>query len=68
MIATELAEEVAYRCVAFECVECDLVLTEGITRAMIDQHESHFEKVTIEIEIIATGEFLELQPVQPHRC
>jgi hypothetical protein len=60
----ELAEQVAYRCVALECVECDLVLTEGITKAVIDQHQNHFEKVTIAIEMLATGVVLELQPVR----
>jgi hypothetical protein len=64
----ELGEDVAYRCVAFACMQCDLRLTDGIDVAMISQHESHSEQVTIEIEILETGEFWVLQPVPPHRC
>lgn len=68
MKAFKLGEEVAFRCIALQCRRCDLRVTDGITKAMIDAHENHFEVVTIEIEIIDSGLVCKFQPISRHYC
>jgi hypothetical protein len=58
-----------YECIAFECRHCGVKITEGITAELIyNMHAGHLESVTLEIEIVNTGEVWEVQPLPKYVC
>ena len=69
MLSIQLDDEIEYRCLRFECTHCGIEVADGITTEMIyGRHGHHLEMVTVEVEIIATGEIWVLQPVPLHGC